>query len=313
MTGRLVPVDFSTKACSALSSERSGEADGTWAAGAIPRRIVLRLRVLCLLLPGLILGLPSPARADEAISCSATVLKSLGSYVGTTHFVHPEGQADGVGRVVQDRCMAWPADPAVTLALAVYTDAPLRAGDDVEAWNVVVAMLDTHSAKLLAASKEEGGSADVTYGLGDYAFDTASYRLAPGVMAFGVIDHNQKSVHCAETSAGPGLTLWVRDKNRLRPVFGTNLEGSVTTEGVGCAGASGPLRTENARMTVAVEKTRANGFADLSINAHIVASVSDAKGYRQEPERVRRTVLKYDGKSYGIDMFRDFWYPASVK
>lgn len=26
-------------------------------------------------------------------------------------------------------------------------------------------------------------------------------------------------------------------------------------------------------------------------------------------KRTKRVVLKYDGKSYGVDMFRNFWYP----
>ncbi|MFP3559924.1 multidrug ABC transporter ATPase, partial [Paraburkholderia sp. SIMBA_049] len=36
--------------------------------------------------------------------------------------------------------------------------------------------------------------------------------------------------------------------------------------------------------------------------------------YSETGKRTARTVVKYDGQSYGIDMFRDFWYsPAARK
>lgn len=268
--------------------------------------------LLCLLLCCVAAAIPRLARSADATPCNDAILKSLGDYVEAAHFgrLGTDGKAPGL--VVREDCKVWPADPSVTLAVVAYTDQP-GDGSDVDTWNVVTAMVDTHTAKVVAAAKEVGNTSDDTYRLGGYVLDTAPYPLSPTVRAFGVIDTNQKDVHCADAYSGPVLTLWIRDKDRLRPVFTTNLEGAVTTEGVACAGSSGPLHMENARMTIAVEKTRTNGFADLSITARVVPSYSDVDGDRKGPQRVRRVVLKYDGRTYGADTFRDFWYPDSMK
>lgn len=43
-------------------------------------------------------------------------------------------------------------------------------------------------------------------------------------------------------------------------------------------------------------------------------AVSDEDKQPNAEKRTVRAVVKYDGKSYGSDMYRDFWYsPASKK
>lgn len=61
-------------------------------------------------------------------------------------------------------------------------------------------------------------------------------------------------------------------------------------------------------------KTSSHGFADLSITAHVTETQRKDGSYSETGKRTARTIVKYDGKSYGIDMFRDFWYsPAARK
>jgi hypothetical protein len=66
-------------------------------------------------------------------------------------------------------------------------------------------------------------------------------------------------------------------------------------------------------MTIAVEKTSSHGFADLSITARVTQTLfkRDRDDLVTGKKRTVRKVLKYDGQSYGISMFRTFWYPKA--
>ena len=51
-----------------------------------------------------------------------------------------------------------------------------------------------------------------------------------------------------------------------------------------------------------------------TVTAHVMNAVSDEDKQPNAEKRTVRAVVKYDGKSYGSDMYRDFWYsPASKK
>ncbi len=148
-----------------------------------------------------------------------------------------------------------------------------------------------------------------------YRIDTAPYRLSPDVRAFGVVfTSSARGPSCPDANTGEELTLWVREGGRIRPVFGTNLYGWVSVEGDACGPGTGDARSEDARMTIAVEKTSSHGFADLSITAHITKTQRKNGDYSDTGKRTARTIVHYDGKSYGIDMFRNFWYsPAAMQ
>lgn len=264
--------------------------------------------VLCLLLCCVATAIPRFARAADATQCSEAILKSLGDYVGAAHIVRPGAGGKTPGLVVQDACMLWPADPKITLAVAAYTDEPQKETDEVEAWNIVVAMVDTETAGVVAAYKGEGGEADAATHFGGYSLDTAVYTLAPGVQAFGVIDNTgMHGPDCADGGSGASLTLWVRDKVKLRPVFSANLDEWTTREGSACV-TSELGRIEQAHMTLGIGKARTNGFADLSLVAHVTATIWDADHQGDDiPVGTRRMSFKYDGKSYGDGPSDDWW------
>lgn len=261
-----------------------------------------------LLLCCLAVALPRFAHADDAVQCNDAILKSLGDYIGAAHFVRPTQDGSAPGLVVQDSCKVWPGDTGITLVVVAYTDQPVKAAGDIDAWEEVIAMVDAHTAKIVAAAKGDGGQVDAMTSLGGYALDTAPYQLAPDVRAFGVISHNDKpGPNCADGGSYSELTLWIRDKDQLRLVFSAPLDEWTTIEGSPCA-TSEPGRTDDAHMTIAVEKTQTKGFADLSLIAHVTPNIWAAdETHRQGALRTKRIVFKYDGKSYGFGPSAFWW------
>lgn len=250
----------------------------------------------CLLLCwSAMLFLPS-AFAQEPGSCPVAMAKSLAGYIDRARGA---GQSRQESRILQVACTAWPADPEVTLAVAAYTDDPETEGGEVGYWDMVVAMLNTRSAGIVAAYKGKGGEADAATHFAGYSLDTSAYRLASGVRAFGVIDHSgTHGPDCADGGVGSHLSLWIRDKATLRPVFYTEQDEWSTLQGSACA-TSEPGRIENAHMTVRLEQTRTKGFADLSLIAHVTATTWDAHARRDDIfVGDRRMTFKYDGTSY---------------
>ncbi|WP_041490972.1 hypothetical protein [Burkholderia cepacia] len=214
--------------------------------------------------------------------------------------------------VIASACKAMPNAPETTIVAAAFDSLPRSKNPDDSKKLQVVALVE--GSKVVAAERsvvEEDAATEI--GEHSYRIDTAPYRLSPDVRAFGVVfTSSARGASCPDADASEALTLWVREGNRIRPVFGTNLYGWVSVEGAACGAGAGDARSEEAKMTIAVEKTSSHGFADLSIAAHITQTQREDGNYSDTGKRTARTIVRYDGKSYGIDMFRTFWYPRSA-
>lgn len=208
--------------------------------------------------------------------------------------------------VISSACKVMPNAPQTTIAAVAFDSLPKSKNPDDSSKLQVIALVE--GGKVVAAQRsvvEEDAATEI--GESSYRIDTAPYRLSPDVRAFGVVfTSSARGPSCPDANASDELTLWVREGNRIRPVFGTNLYGWVSVEGEACGPGVGDARSEEARMTIAVEKSSSHGFADLSITAHITQTQRKDGDYSDTGERTARTIVKYDGKSYGIDMFRNF-------
>lgn len=216
--------------------------------------------------------------------------------------------------VVTSACKVMPNAPKTTIAAAAFDSLPKSQHPDDSSKLQVVALVE--GGKVVAAERsivEEDAATEV--GPNSYRIDTAPYRLSPDVRAFGVVfTSSARGPSCPDAAASEELTLWIREGNRIRPVFGTNLYGWVGVEGDACGAGTGNARSEDAKMTIAVEPASSHGFADLSITAHVTQTKREDGNYSETGKRTARTVVKYDGKSYGLDMFRTFWYsPEALK
>ena len=253
---------------------------------------------LPILLAGMFLLVTGTAHAesDVAQSCSDDVLSAVSG---------AEAQANPApgATVVTSACKAMPDAPATTIAVVGFVrHHPEAKTDDADDQDVVVALV--RKGDIVAAHREPFIEDPVTR-LGTFSIDTAPYLLAPGVRAFGTVLDSGIFHHCVDALADRQLTLWVREGDTLRPVLGTNLTGSVLVggEGMSCNGLD--YFTDDAEITLGVEREAHHGFFDVSLTAHVKRD--DGK------QHLVRQVLQYDGKSYGIDMFRTFWYRDSMR
>ncbi|RQR35932.1 MULTISPECIES: multidrug ABC transporter ATPase [unclassified Burkholderia] len=261
--------------------------------------------------PLLALAAAPTVQAADNQPCDDATITAVARWAGIASARIATRDADRL--VIASACKAMPNTPGTTIAAIAFDSLPKSKNPDESAKLQVIALVE--GGKVVAADRsviDEDAATEI--GENSYRIDTAPYRLSPDVRAFGVVfTSSARGPSCPDANASEELTLWVREGNRIRPVFGTNLYGWVSVEGEACGAGAGDARSEDARMTIAVEKTSSHGFADLSITAHITKTQRKDGDYSDTGKRTARTVVKYDGKSYGIDMFRTFWYSPDVQ
>ncbi|QTD93923.1 multidrug ABC transporter ATPase [Burkholderia anthina] len=262
--------------------------------------------------PLLALAAAPAAQAADTQPCDDATLVAVARWAGITNARLAARDTDRL--VVASACKAMPNAPETTIVAAAFDSLPKSKNPDDSNKLQVVALVE--GGKVVAAERsvvEEDAATEI--GEHSYQIDTAPYRLSPDVRAFGVVfTSSARGPSCPDADASEELTLWVREGNRIRPVFGTNRYGWVAVEGEACGPGVGDASSEEARMTIAVEKTSSHGFADLSITAHITKTQRKDGDYADTGKRTARTIVHYDGKTYGIDMFRNFWYsPVAMK
>ncbi|WP_175771771.1 multidrug ABC transporter ATPase [Burkholderia ambifaria] len=263
-------------------------------------------------IPLLALVLAPAAQATDNQPCDDAAITAVARWAGIASARIATRDADRL--VIASACKAMPNAPQTTIAAVAFDSLPKSENPGGNNKLQVIALVE--GGKVVAAERsavEEDAATEI--GENSYRIDTAPYRLSPDVRAFGVIfSSTAHGPSCPDAYMENELTLWIRDGARIRPVFGTNLNGWVAVSGTACGPDTSDLRSESAHMTISVEKTSHNGFADLSITAHVTKMESDDGKSSDPGKRTARTVVKYDGQSYGIDMFRDFWYsPAARK
>ncbi|MBJ9964926.1 PA3715 family protein [Burkholderia seminalis] len=260
--------------------------------------------------PLLALAAAPTAHATASQPCSDAAVTAVARWAGIASARIATRDANRL--VVASACKVMPNAPGTTIAAVAFDSLPKSKNPDESDKLQVVALVEGNT--VIAAEKsvvQEDAATEI--GENSYRIDTAPYRLSPEVRAFGVVfTSSARGPSCPDADASEELTLWVREGNRLRPVFGTNLYGWVSVEGAACGAGMGDAISEDARMTIAIEKTASHGFADLSITARITTSQRKDNEYTETGRRTARTIVRYDGKSYGIDMFRNFWYPPAA-
>ncbi|MBY8603650.1 multidrug ABC transporter ATPase [Burkholderia arboris] len=250
--------------------------------------------------------------AADRQACGDDTVTAIARWAGIASARIATRDADRL--VVASACKVMPNAPETTIAAVAFDSLPKSKNPDESNKLQIVALVE--GGQVVAAERsviQEDAATEV--GENSYRIDTAPYRLSPDVRAFGVVfTSSARGPSCPDADASEELTLWVHEGNRIRPVFGTNLYGWVSVQGEACSASPGDSLSEDAHMTIAVEKTSSHGFADLSITAHITKSQRKDNEYSDTGKRTARTIVHYDGKTYGIDMFRNFWYsPAAMK
>lgn len=248
------------------------------------------------------------ALADDAQPCDNATIAAVAHWAGIKGKLVSWNEHDGL--IAAAACKAMPNSPDTTIAAVAFDtnhEGPNpNPGEGHK--EQIIALVE--AGKVVAANRstieEDAGTA-----VGSYRVDTAPYLLSKDVRAFGVVFHSDaRGASCPDANVENELTLWIREGDRLRAVFGANLDGWIDIDQTSCMIDATSGRTETAHMTVAMEKTASHGFADIAITAHVTRSQWKDHQEAAPVKRTSRKVLKYDGRSYGVDMFRNFWYPS---
>ncbi|MDH0335590.1 hypothetical protein [Metapseudomonas otitidis] len=173
--------------------------------------------------------------------------------------------------------------------------------------HLLVARVDSASGRIL--ERHEGNleeDALLEISADSLWLDTARYRLAKDVRAFGVVISSQaRGPSCPDAGMFDELTLFVPgEAATLRPVFTGYLREWITVQGTSCVN-NDRFRSEHARMTLAIGPKSSHGFADLILSAQV--SDDDDK-----PLRTVKKTLQYDGKTYPYSSTDTFWGTLSV-
>jgi hypothetical protein len=264
------------------------------------RHAMPRLNSLALLAFALAGALPAHAAADDP-ECGAAELAVLGRELRIDHFVPGPADfgQDANGVVVASSCRKSPDDPRLTLA-AVAWDAH---AEDSKA--LVVAVID-ESASLALLEDKIGEDAATQVTSGSLRLDTAPYRLAPGVRAFGV-DALPADASCGDGGSGASRTLYVREGKALRPVLqGLTMSEYRYVRGNQARCVSDPTQAETAivedfKVSIGLGVPGKEGWRDLVLTG--TSKRSDHKPGRR-PLHVH---VRYDGGGYPLDTFQAAW------
>lgn len=203
--------------------------------------------------------------------------------------------ADNVQRSL---CKINPANPAETIVV-IGPDGQ----SDETAWTEL-AIVDTATNRIIAAGDAQlvsGGPEDI--GIAPVRIDTARYKLANGVRAFGLDAQDGYWANCGDGYMGPSLYLYVREGSRIRPVLkGLYLSESRFIERANdrCSGAvdpGTPSITGTKQLSIAIASTWSHGYHDLLITAHCSRDPALAGSHPERGPTLSR-LLHYNGKEY---------------
>jgi hypothetical protein len=252
---------------------------------------VMRWLGFCLVLFGPACRAANPAGDDTgSASCPTALVDMVSDRLGL-----PDLDPDpGLGRatpLVASACKADPAQPGNTYVALAY--------DEGEPDTKTLVLAITGGDRVLANYRGEI-TEDATLALqsDSLRIDTAPYRLAKGVRAFGLDLSGWQSPNCGDGGTGPTRSLYIREGKYIRPVLTHMYLSSwrYIAQGQGrcnpMAPADAPTIVEETTYSLSVLPGVTHGFHDLRVTAR--SSRDDGK----PSEAGGNSTLKYTGKQY---------------
>lgn len=212
------------------------------------------------------------------------------------------------------KCKAWPNDKRKSIVALSYLQAhQADAGQDPDNqsndqgnsddgmgdYDLDVLIINSTTRKPLARLLQKAAIASDAWRFSSLGIDTARYRLAPDVRAFGV-----RTTHSSSSRANPAgdttLYLYIQQQDTLRQV----VNGLVTSSSRGEWDTSCAGEFSQTERTIEVGQTVSHGLADLQVRSITTASESRMENDEcvETPSTPVVTVdtLSYDGKTYVI-------------
>lgn len=240
-------------------------------------------------------SLSGVAHGADDTSCSDSLFADVGEHLGLATFAM---QSQHGGTIVAADCKQAPDNPKLTLAVIAYDQS-------VEYQKMLfIGLVDEEGGKVVSSLSsvfEEDALTEIGYK--SLRLDTARYKLAPGVRAFG-FDLTSRSRHyCPDGGFGPTRYLYVREGKKIRQImadFAVSGWSYLGEDASACGKIEAPARpVEYVDRSLTVAASRTKGFADL-----LVTSTTRADGKKGVVRTSR--IVRYDGDSYPVNQGGDF-------
>jgi len=207
-------------------------------------------------------------------------------------------------------CKVWPSQPGLTITSVIFEPETPRgesspgAGDGTKEWVTFVG--EKQSARILAIHRGQiEVDAAVRIDPASLSIDTAPYRLAPGIIAFGIRKNIGYSPNCADGGFNAVLTLFVYDQGKLRPVLGEPHLSSWVIDFESGHHPCGPKQADyllaEASTILRMLKTSSNGYNDIEFVTTVTPSWNKSEGMvAQYTPYTTKVTARYDGKHYVV-------------
>lgn len=267
----------------------------------------MRNETICWVLVATMISLVSvPVYADEG--CNSRIIESVGKQFAIKNFT-PYVE-DGV--IAAAACKTWPYKDNIVIAAFAY-EQPAEKEDTESEKGLLVVMLDKQSRSIVSSYRGTiAEDALIAVGSDSLQLDTARYQLSKDVRAFGLRFHSDaRGPSCAENESGNELTLFVPNGDKLRPVFRQymNFQRGLS----GCIGVvTGQDAWEYASLSISIEKTASNGYADLKVSALIEpdTNIKPPPPTMDMKKRMETRQLHFDGHAYQLVGEAPWWWSS---
>ena len=203
--------------------------------------------------------------------------------------------------VLYEVCKDWPAYPGTRITGQARLEHPQQAlpPEEPGSYELQLALVSSRDGSVQASYSLPAAILSDTSTFRGLGIDTARYRLNEQVRAFGI-----RSFFEGTSRANPDgqtwLTLYVRDGKTLRPILEKLVVESSSGEwDTRCNG-----HFSDSKSTVAVAKTRSQGYADLIVTTVATDSEALEQGAdcttASSHTRTATTTLRYDGQRYSV-------------
>jgi len=196
------------------------------------------------------------------------------------------------GNIISETCRTWPYNTDWVLAAFAYDE-----GVEYDK-KLAVAVIDKKTEQVLSSFQSDIAEDAVTeIGETSIHLDTARYRLAKDIRAFGVrFNSVARGASCGDADWNDELTLLIPEGKRLRPAFSLTMFKQRSLKG--CLGTAITHAVwETAELTIGVADTSTNGLKDLLVTAKITTNSDDSQTTKPR-NRIERHILHYDGSAY---------------
>lgn len=197
------------------------------------------------------------------------------------------------------RCKAWPAFNSQSIA-AKATFVPDSAGAEDGVFDLQLSVINSATGNAFASYAKPGAYNSDAISFDDLIIDTARYRLAANVRAFGLRSRFMSHGSRANPYSKTDLALYVREGSRLRPV----LEGLVVRKDFGEGTGECETKDTRIRRTIDIGPSSHDGFADLIVSSSgsVMKSFKSGKQCVSTTTQLKNTqvILTYDGQQYTV-------------